>query len=145
MPLTKPECLDCSYSLKGTRFGEMCPECGCVERKLLFDGSSRVLSISMMFVGFVLLTSLGVVIASEAHTYLFPQLKTAWVLDTTFKLKRALIPGLITSGSLILIMSYAVWIVSYINHSMNRTRTLQIVGCVLLSAVSLATAILWPN
>ncbi len=143
MPLTKPECLDCGYSLRGTRFGEMCPECGCVERKLLFDGSSRVLDVTLILSGFVLLLGVGAIVISFAHTTFVPTFQTKWVLETTHAVRGAMVPVLFLSAAFSGVMGYAVLIVSNMNHNLNRIRVIQIWGCLGLSVISVVLAIVW--
>lgn len=143
MPLTKPECLDCGYSLRGSRFGEKCPECGSVERKLLFDGSSRVLDVTLILSGFVLLLGVGAIVIAFAHTTFVPTFQTKWVLETTHAVRAAMVPVLFLSAAFSGVMGYAVLIVSNMNHNLNRIRLIQIWGCLGLSVISVILAIVW--
>lgn len=143
MPLTKPECLECDYSLRGIRFGEMCPECGCVERKLLLDGSSRVLSVCILIAVGVLMLSVGVLVLAFLHEALMPTFKTEWVVNMSSAARDALIPALFVSATLTSGVGYAVLIVSTLNHALNRIRKVQFGAIVALSLISVLAAILW--
>lgn len=143
MPLTKPECLDCGYNLRGTRFGEMCPECGGVERELLFDGSSRVLDVTLILSGLVLGLSFGVMVIAFTHTTFMPSFQTKWVLEATFALRSAVIPALYLSAAVSGVMGYAVLIISNLNHNLNRIRVIQVWSCLGMSVISVVVAIVW--
>ena len=92
---------------------------------------------------FILLASLGVMIATKLHTELIPQFHTAWFLNTSRALRNGLIPALIVSGGGAVLASYAVLLISNLNHDLNRVRTIQIWSCVALGTVSVLTALIW--
>lgn len=135
MPLTKPECLDCSYNLRGTRFGEQCPECGGVERKLLFDGCSRVMKWCIVIMGGVLVLSVVGMMVSWAHVYVFPMIRAEWLRQTTRVMRIVLLPSLVLGTIGGLVMSYGVVVFAALQHELNRAKLIQLcvvlVGCVL--------------
>lgn len=143
MPLTKSECLECDYNLHGIRFGEMCPECGCVERKLLLDGSSRALSVCILLSACVLMLSVGAICVAFLHTTLMPTFKTEWAVNTSSVIRGALIPTLFVSAAFIAGVGYAVVIASTLNHTLNRVRKVQFGMCLGLSLVSVIAAVVW--
>jgi uncharacterized membrane protein YbhN (UPF0104 family) len=143
MPLTKPECLECDYSLHGIRFGEMCPECGCVERKLLLDGSSKALSACILLSASILMLSVGAICVAFLHTTLMPTFKTEWAVNTSSAIRGVLIPTLFVSAALIAGIGYAVVIASTLNHTLNRIRKIQFAVCLGMSLISVLAAAVW--
>lgn len=142
MPLTKPECLDCSYNLRGTRFGAICPECGGAERKLLFDGCSRVMKWCILIMGGVLLLSILGMMVSWGHVYVFPMVRADWLRQTTRVLRIVLLPSLVfgTIGGMVL--CYGVVVFAALQHDLNRAKLIQLsvflVGCVMAVACAWA-------
>lgn len=145
MPLTKPECQQCDYNLRGIARGEMCPECGGTERKLRFDGSSRLLS----FCGVVMLAliagSIAVMAARIAHIRLFPGVQGSWLQETTRSLRLILRPGLLGASMVGILLSYTIFAVDSYHHSVRRIRVIQIAICLLLSICAILLAVTWDT
>lgn len=135
MPLTKPECLECSYNLRGTRFGAQCPECGGVERKLLFDGCSRVMKWCIVIMGIVLVLSVLGMMMSWAHVYVFPMVRADWLRQTTRVMRIVLLPSLMVGTIVGMVLSYGVIVFAALQHELNRAKLIQLgvvlIGCVL--------------
>ena len=143
MPLTKPECLDCSYNLRGSRFGEMCPECGGVERKLLFDGGSRVMKWCLVVMAVVLVLSVFSLSTSWAHVYVFPMIEADWLRQTMKVMRIVLLPTLVVITLLGMIVSYGVVVYAALQHELNRTKLIQLSMCLTGSLLSFACAWVW--
>lgn len=143
MPLTKPECQQCDYNLRGIERGRECPECGGTERKLRFDGSSRVLSICGLVLLILLMGSFGVIAARIAHLRLFPGVQGSWLQETTRSLRLLLRPGLLGASVSGMLLSYILFAWDSYHHSVRRIRLIQMAICILLSVWALLLAAAW--
>ncbi len=143
MPLTKPICESCDYNLRGIDFGTMCPECGCTERKLLFEGSSRVLTWLAIVLGTVTLLSIAVMLVNIIHIRLFPNVKSDWLNETTHTLRVGLRPSLIVGAFGVFILSYLVMLWDSVHHNVTRVRLLQMVICMSVCALAMGVAAIW--
>lgn len=140
MPLTKPECLDYQYNLRGTRFGTPCPECGGVERKLLLTGASPVLTWAIVIGGLVLTAGALVMLLRILFSHLPPTTPSDWFADAFESVRVVLVTALIATTALCWTLAYGVLVVSYLNHSILRIKLWQMLCSGLIGLMSLLAA-----
>ena len=143
MPLTKPECLECDYDLRGVRFGDMCPECGCVERKLRFYGGSRVMRWYILILAGLLGLSVCSMAVSWAQIHVFPQVQADWLRQSMGVVRMVLLPLLVLLAAAGVLVSYARVMYAAMQHELNRAKLVQLGLCVGGAAVALVCAMVW--
>jgi len=143
MPLTKPRRRDCDYNLSGMEFGTRCPECGLSDRKLLTDGTSRLLTWSAVVLLVLMSLSVVSILVNFAHFWLFPQAKGDWAGEMTRTLRVGLRPSLVASSLAAFVASFFVVLWDSLHHTSTMVRLLQVALCVLLSALAVGLAASW--
>jgi carbohydrate-binding DOMON domain-containing protein len=116
-----------------------------VERKLLLDGSSRVLSWCMGLCVLVQVLSVGTMVGGWFHARFMPTFHTEWVIDAVHAAREVLIPALFVVAAVTGLMGYAVLIGSHLNHAMNRVRAFQVGASMVLGGLAVVIAVIWMS
>lgn len=110
--------------------GEMCPECGCDERKLLMDGTSWVMTWLAVILGLLVLMSFGTMLVNIVHVHLFPNVQGDWLRETTKSIRAVLRPGLMGGAFVVVVLSYLVIVWDAVHNKLTRVRLLQFGICI---------------
>lgn len=143
MPLTRPECGACGYSLGGLGGGDACPECGSRARVLVVLGGSRGLWALGGSLLILLLLSAAMMALPWLHDLLFPKSKSTWCADFAGDMRRWLRPAVGAWSVVVLFGAYGIWVLGVLGQRESRRRRAEALLCALLAGVGVVGVWVW--